>query len=95
MGFNYGTLYFWDEGENLGRDYLFLGERYPIGELWTWANYMVINLKYPSGVFFPWFDYSLGDNTELSFVGYVPFGERETEFGEFGIGGFARIRVYF
>jgi hypothetical protein len=93
--FNDWMRFLGDEGENLGRDYLFLGERYPIGELWTWANYMVINLNDPSGVFFPWFDYSLGNNTELSFVGYVPFGERETEFGEFGIGGFARIRVYF
>ena len=83
-----------DEGQNLGKDYLFFGERYPIGELWTWANYLVINLNDTSGVFFPWFDYSLGDNTELSFVGYIPFGKRETEFGEFGIGGFARIRVY-
>lgn len=84
-----------DEGENLGKDYLFLGERYPISELWTWANYLVINLNDESGVFFPWFDYSLGDNTELTFVGYLPFGTRGTEFGEFGTGGFARLRVYF
>lgn len=42
-----------DEGQNLGKDYLFFGERYPIGELWTWANYLVINLNDTSGVFFP------------------------------------------
>jgi hypothetical protein len=84
-----------DEGENLGTDYLFLGERYPIGELWTWANYLVVNLNDTSGVFFPWFDCSLGDNVELNLVGYIPFGQGETEFGEFGMGGFARIRIYF
>ena len=83
------------EGENLGRHYLFLGERYPIAELWNWSNYVILNLNDKSGVIFPWFDYSLSDNTEVILVGYLPFGEKETEFGEFGLGGFARIRVYF
>jgi hypothetical protein len=83
------------DGENLGRDYLFFGERYPIAELWNWANFAILNLNDMSGILFPWFDYSLNDNTELLFVGYVPFGTKETEFGEFGLGGFARIRVYF
>ncbi|MFQ5771939.1 MAG: hypothetical protein ACE5HX_15495, partial [bacterium] len=83
------------EGENLGQDYLFLGQRYPITELWNWANYLLFNLNDKSGIFFPWFDYSLNDNTELMFVGYLPFGGKESEFGEFGMGGFARVRVYF
>ncbi len=83
------------DGENLGRDYLFLGERHSITELWNWSNYMIFNLNDKSGVVFPWFDYSLNDNTELMFVGYIPFGRKASEFGEFGIGGFARVRVYF
>ena len=83
------------EGENLGQDYLFLGQSYPLAELWNWSNYVIFNLNDKSGVIFPWFDYSLNDNTEVIFVGYLPFGECETEFGEFGVGGFARIRVYF
>lgn len=83
------------EGENLGRHYLFLGERYPIAELWNWSNYVILNLNDKSGVVFPWLDYSLSDNAEVTFVGYLPFGEKESEFGEFGAGGFARIRVYF
>ena len=83
------------DGENLGQDYLFLGSRYPITELWNWSNYVLANLNDKSGILFPWFDYSLNDNTELIFVGYIPFGKKETEFGEFGIGGFARVRVYF
>ncbi len=82
-------------GDNLGRDYLFLGERYPITELWNWSNFFILNMGDKSGMFFPWFDYNLNDNTELFFVGYIPFGEEKTEFGEFGAGGFARIRVYF
>jgi len=83
------------QGENLGRDYLFVGERYPVSELWTWSNFAIFNWNDRSGILFPWFDYSLNDNTELMFVGYFPFGKKETEFGEFGAGGFARVRVYF
>ena len=83
------------DGENLGKDYLFGGESYPIAELWNWSNYVILNLDDKSGVAFPWFDYSLSDNAEVIFVGYLPFGEKESEFGEFGAGGFARIRVYF
>lgn len=83
------------DGENLGQDYLFLGERHGITELWNWANYMIINLNDKSGLIFPWFDYSLNDNTEVMLVGYIPFGEKETEFGEFGVGGFVRVKVFF
>jgi hypothetical protein len=85
------------DGENLGRDYLSVGQSYPIGELWDWSNFLIINLNSGdrSGVFFPWFDYSFGDNTEISLVGYLPFGGNESEFGSFGSGGFARVRVYF
>lgn len=83
------------EAENLGRDYIFAGQMYPIAELWSWSNYLLFNLNDGSGIVFPWFDYSLNDNTELIFVGYVPFGSRGSEFGEIGKGGFARIRVYF
>lgn len=83
------------DAENLGQDYLFGGQMYPIAELWTWSNYALISLNDWSGIIFPWFEYSLNDNTELIFVGYVPFGSTASEFGEFGKGGFARIRVYF
>jgi hypothetical protein len=82
-------------GENLGQNYVYLGELYPIAELWNWSNYVIVNLNDKSGVFFPWFVYSLNDDTELAFVGYIPFGKEETEFGGFGAGGLARIRVYF
>lgn len=83
------------QGENLGRDYLFFGERYPIAELWNWSTFMLFNFNDKSGLVFPWFDYILNDNTEVIFVGYLPFGKSRSEFGEFGAGGFARIRVYF
>lgn len=82
-------------GENLGRDYLFIGESYPIGELWEWANYAIVNLSDRSGILFPWFDYSFGDNAEVAFVGYLPFGGEASEFGTGGAGGFARVKVYF
>ncbi len=82
-------------GENLGQKYLSLGQRYPILELLDWSNFFLINLDDESGMLYPWFDYSYNDNTILTIVGYIPFGKRESEFGEFGAGGFARIKVYF
>jgi len=76
------------EGENLGQDYLFLGERYTIAELLVWSNHVLINLNDKSGTLFPWLDYSLDDNAEVTLVGYIPFGA-------FGVGGFVRLRAYF
>ena len=83
------------DGENLGRDYIYAGEMYPVTELLNWSNYIILNINDKSGMFFPWFDYSFNDNTEMILVGYIPFGDKDTEFGEFGIGGLARVRVYF
>jgi len=83
------------DGENLGQDYLYAGEMYPATELLNWSNYLILNINDKSGMLFPWFDYSLNDNTEIIIVGYIPFGDDQTEFGEFGRGGFIRARVYF
>ena len=83
------------KGENLGQDYIYAGEMYPVTELLSWSNYLILNINDKSGMLFPWFDYSLNDNTEIILVGYIPFGENRTEFGEFGRGGFVRVRVYF
>ena len=51
------------QGENLGRDYVFAGESYPLTELLNWSNYLLVNANDGSLVFFPWFEYSLNDNT--------------------------------
>lgn len=82
-------------GENLGRHYLFFGSRYPIAELWNGSIFFIGNFNDRSGIVFPWLDFSLSDNAEVSLVGYLPFGRAGTEFGEFGSGGFARLRLYF
>ena len=83
------------QGENLGKNYIFAGELLPIGELVNWSNYFMINLNDKSGMVYPWFDFSLNDNVELILVGYVPFGKKGSEFAEYGMGGFGRLRVYF
>ncbi len=83
------------DGENLAQDYVFLGQRYPITELLSWSNYLLVNINDGSGIVYPWLDYSFSDNTELNLVGLIPWGEKKTEFGESGLGGFFRIRVYF
>ncbi len=83
------------QGENLGKNYIFAGQLLPIGELVNWSNYFMINLNDKSGMIYPWFDFSLNDNVELILVGYVPFGKKGSEFAEYGMGGFGRLRVYF
>ncbi|MGD8779466.1 MAG: hypothetical protein PVH88_10970 [Ignavibacteria bacterium] len=82
-------------GINLGKDYLFAGNKYPVTELISWANYVLININDKSGMIYPWLEINLTNNTDLTLVGYIPFGKSQTEFGEFGEGGFARVRVYF
>ena len=58
-------------------------------------NFVMINLSDKSGIVYPWFNLSMGDNSEMAITAYIPFGENESEFGGFGFGGLARIRVYF
>ncbi|MFH1570826.1 MAG: hypothetical protein ABIL09_22730 [Gemmatimonadota bacterium] len=82
-------------GQNLGRDYAFLGVSRPARDLWTLSAYVVANLSDRSLLLLPWLEYSLGDNSELDAVGYLPAGGGRTEFGHFGAGGLARLRVYF
>ena len=81
--------------ENLGRYYVYVGESMSIGNHITWSNFLLLNINDRSGMVYPWFDFSLGDNTVLNAVAYIPFGRKETEFGEYGFGGMIRIRVYF
>jgi hypothetical protein len=83
------------DGENLAQDYVFLGQRYPLTELLNWSNYVMCNINDGSGIFYPWFDYSFNDNTELNLVGLIPWGETDSEFGESGVGGFFRVKIYF
>lgn len=82
-------------GQNLGRDYTFLGLSRPAAELWSLSAYSILNLSDHSGILFPWIGYSYDDETEISLVGYLPFGTGGSEYGELGPGAMARIRVHF
>ena len=83
-------------GENLGKQYIFLGSRLPIGDYMNISAFLLYNISDNSGMVYPWLDYSLGDNTELMATVYIPFGESsDTEFAGYGLGAMARLRVYF
>jgi hypothetical protein len=83
------------DGENLGRDYILMGNMYPITDLLTWSNYAVVNITDGSTILYPYLLYSLNDNAEVTLIGYVPVGRNASEFGAFGAGGVLRARLYF
>jgi len=83
------------EGEDLGRDYVYAGQRYPLTELLDWSNYLIANLGDRSGVYTPWVSCTLNDDTEVSLAAYIPFGRSASEFGALSPSGLARVRVYF
>jgi len=89
-------LYAGPFGENLGKHYTFLGSRIPIGNFFNFSTFLLYNISDNSGILYPWLDVSLGNNTELLGTVYIPFGESvDTEFAGYGLGGMARIRIYF
>lgn len=88
--------YYGQYAENPGQNNLFIGQGFPtIGNNLSWTNYILLNLDDRSGMVYPWLTLSAGDNTEISATAYIPFGKKGTEFGGFGFGGLARIRIYF
>ena len=93
---NSWMLYAGPYAENLGQHYIYAGSILPIGNYFNFSTFVLYNISDKSGIFYPWLVYSLGDNAELMGTVYIPFGESEnTEFAGYGIGGMARIRVYF
>ncbi len=89
-------LYAGEYGENLGKHYLYAGSRIPIGDFFNLSTFLLYNVSDNSGMVYPWLEYSLGDNTELSGSIYIPFGGAiNTEFAGYGLGGMARIKIYF
>lgn len=84
-----------ETGENLGQDYLFLGESYPLTDLLTGSSYAILSLTDRSFVVYPYLEYSLSDNAVLTLIGYAPVGNATSEFGAFGWGAIVRGRYYF
>jgi len=82
--------------ENLGQHYLSIGQGFPpIGNNLSWMNFVMFNLSDKSGIVYPWLNLSLGDNSEMALTAYIPFGDEQSEFGGFGYGGLARLRIHF
>ncbi len=82
--------------ENLGRHNLSIGQGFPvIANNLNWTNFVLLNLSDKSGMVYPWLTLSVGDNSEISGTAYIPFGKKESEYGGYGFGGLARIRIYF
>lgn len=84
-----------ETGDNLGRDYVFLGQSYPLTGLLTGSSYAILSLTDRSLVVYPYLEYSLSDNAVLILIGYAPVGSATSEFGAFGWGAILRGRLYF
>jgi len=94
-GLNDWLKFFSGEKRSVGRDMLFTGFLYPLTDLLEYSNYFIMNLDDGSFIINPWFTYSLAENTQLVFSGYICLGKKNTEYGEFPNSAFVRVRVYF
>ncbi|MCD4819975.1 MAG: hypothetical protein K8S23_14925 [Candidatus Cloacimonetes bacterium] len=83
------------DGTNLGRDYLYLGESYSIGELIEWSNYIIVNLNDKSFTYTPWLSFSLNDNVDFYLTANIPYGNDNSEFSQFEENIAVRLKVYF
>jgi hypothetical protein len=82
-------------GDHLGRDYLFIGQSYPLSDLLTGSVFTIISVTDASAVLYPNLEYSLSDNAVLTVIGYATAGKGDSEFGSFGWGAIVRARLYF
>ena len=83
------------DGTNLGRDYLYLGESYPIAELIEWSNYLIVNLNDKSFTYTPWLSFSINDNVDFDLTANISYGNDHSEFSQFEENIAVRLKVYF
>jgi hypothetical protein len=86
---------FFGEISNIGTDYLSTGLQYPLSDLITLQLFTIWNLRDSSWVAVPWLTFDAAENLEVHIAGNLFLGDDGTEYGEYPVGGFVRVRIYF
>jgi len=83
------------ERRSLGKVLLYGGISRTVAELWTVGGSTIANPGDGSAALIPVVGYSLAQNVDLLFNGFVSLGGDESELGVGGTGAFLRARIYY
>lgn len=87
--------YFSGEILSTNRDTLFTGLSYPLSDLIEGSLYGMFNLNDGSILLNPWVIYDVRPGLTLSLSANIPLGEQDSQMGNAGPGGFARLKWNF
>jgi len=88
--------YITGETKSIARDQIYSSVAYPLTELVTISNAVIVSLNDQSTLVIPSLDYNIFENAELSFFGSFTTGATGTVYGQnFGDSFLARLRIYF
>ncbi len=79
----------------IGKDTIFGRVAYPLTDLTEISLNTIFNANDPSGILNPWLVYDLRAGVKLTFTLYLPVGDEAGANGAFGVGGFARVKIFF
>ena len=79
----------------IGKDTIFGRVSYPLTDLAEISLNTIVNANDPSGILNPWLVYDLRPGVKLTFTLYLPVGDEAGANGAFGVGGFARVKIFF
>jgi len=77
------------------RDTLFTGVSFPLTDLSEIALYTILGFNDRSTIVNPWLLFDLYPGLRLSLAAYLPVGETDSQIGNSGAAGFARLRFSF
>lgn len=87
--------FFTAEVISTNRDNLFSGLSYPITNLTEISLYAIVAMNDPSTIMNPWVWFDLYPGLKLTLTAYVPVGEEDSQIGNAGTSGFARVKLSF
>lgn len=83
------------KGNNLGRDYLYLGASYPIGDFIECSTYLITNINDKSFYAIPGLTLSISDNADITLTTNIPYGIDNSEFSMLKKSVALRLKAYF
>jgi hypothetical protein len=79
----------------IGKDTIFGRVSYPLTDLAEISLNTIVNANDPSVILNPWLVYDLRPGVKLTLALYLPVGDETGANGTYGVGGFARVKIFF